>query len=412
MRKSWLPLPKDTHFPLENLPYGIFVPKTGGRPRAGMALGDYVIDLAALAALGHFEGIPGAQECSFAQETLNAFLASGRPTWRAVRERVQQLFSENEATLRPHASAVLHASAEVTMRLPIAPGDYVDFYASKEHASNVGRMFRDEKNPLLPNWVHIPIGYHGRAGSIVVSGTPVRRPSGQLKLPDSLIYGPTRELDFELEVAFVSGRATAQGTRLTPEEAEDAVFGFALFNDWSARDIQRWEYVPLGPFLGKSFASSLSPWLVTLDALEPFRVPGPAPDVEPLPYLVSRRPGLFDMRLEVWLKTAHCREPERIAATNLRHLYWSPFQQLAHMTSNGSPLRLGDVFATGTISGPEPGSYGSMLELAWKGTRPLRLESGEERAFLADGDEVILRGWCERNGLRVGLGEVRGTVVP
>jgi fumarylacetoacetase len=295
------------------------------------------------------------------------------------------------------------------MRLPCAIGDYVDFYSSLEHATNVGILFRSPDQPLLPNWRWIPIGYHGRSGTIHVSGKPVRRPCGQLPADNqTAVFGPSQRLDIELELAFLTA---GPGARLSPSEAREAIFGMVLMNDWSARDIQRWEYQPLGPFLGKSFLTTISPWVVTMDALEPFRVAGPGQTPEPLPYLREPEPRNHDIHLEVWLQTKESAAPERIARTNFRHMYWSSAQQLAHLTSNGATIRAGDLCGSGTISGPDPGSYGSLLELAWNGTKPLRLANGEERSFLEDGDTVILRGWCE-GPYRIGFGECRGTVQP
>lgn len=299
------------------------------------------------------------------------------------------------------------------MHLPVAIGGYTDFYSSKEHATNVGSMFRDPKNALLPNWRHLPVAYNGRASSVVVSGTPVRRPNGQLKLPDAErpIFGPTRKLDFELETAFVVGEGNALGQPIAVDDAERRIFGLVLMNDWSARDIQQWEYVPLGPFNSKSFATSISPWIVTLDALQPFRVAGPTQEPGPLPYLAQSGEHGFDIHLEVALKPADA-TASTICRTNFRHLYWSMAQQLAHHTVSGCSTRVGDLMGSGTISGPTPDSLGSLLELAWNGERPLALPGGATRSFLDDGDEVIITGWCRGEGYRVGFGEVRGEILP
>jgi fumarylacetoacetase len=295
------------------------------------------------------------------------------------------------------------------MLLPVEVGDYVDFYSSEEHATNVGKMFRDPANPLLPNWKSLPVGYHGRSSSIILSGQDIRRPKGQLGAGE---FGPTRQLDFELELGFIVGRSTALGTSVPIGEAEDCIFGMVLLNDWSARDIQRWEYVPLGPFLGKSFATSITPWIVTLDALEPFRVRGPAQQPAPLPYLAASGDRNLDIHLEVLLQPKPEAHPLRISRTNSRGIYWSMSQQVAHLTSNGTNLRVGDLCGTGTISGKEPDSFGSMLELAWNGTRPLSFPGGAERRFLEDGDTVVMRAWAERDDVRVGFGELKTRILP
>ena len=333
--------------------------------------------------------------------------------WRAVRERVSELLRHDNPALRDNEAAVrscLLRQRDVKLLRPIKPANYTDFYSSLEHATNVGAMFRPD-NPLLPNWRHLPVAYHGRASSIVASGTPIRRPQGQYRVAgqETPVFGPTQQLDFELETAFVVGQATSLGDTVPVAEAESHIFGLLLFNDWSARDIQSWEYQPLGPFLGKNFASSISPWVVTLDALEPFRVPGPAQEPQPLPYLQTSGDHHFDIHLEVLLQTGDA-APVLLSHSNMRHLYWSMAQQLTHHASGGCPLEVGDLCASGTISGPTPDSLGSLLELTQRGTQPLRLPDGTERGFLQDGDTVILRGYAEKDGCRIGLGEVRGTV--
>lgn len=425
--RSWIDIAPGHPFPIQNLPFGVFErPATAGAPGTGprlaVAIGDYVADLYALQQFGFFEGAGNLAAVSpkvLRRRSLNRFIALGRPTWRAVRQRLSELLRHDNPELRDHAEAVracLRRQTDVQLLRPVTPANYTDFYSSLEHATNVGSLFRDPAHALLPNWRHLPIAYHGRASSIVVSGTPIRRPQGQRKAPeaDAPTFGPSQELDFELEVGFVVGRATALGDSVPIAEAEDHIFGLLLFNDWSARDLQSWEYAPLGPFLGKNFGSSISPWVVTMDALEPFRVAGPAQVPTPLPYLQVPGPHHFDLHLEVALLPAGAPAAGEIviSQTNFSYLYWSMAQQLAHHTSNGCNLAIGDLCASGTISGPTPDSLGSLLELAWRGTRPLPLPDGSTRSFLLDGDTVILRGYGERGGLRVGFGEVRGTVLP
>ena len=397
---SWVPVPSGSDFPIQNLPLGIFT-TARHEARPGVAIGDSVLDLAEL---GLLEGA-----------SLNAHLRAGRNAWQALRARVSWLLNAGNPELRGDATRVrrcLIPRADVEMRLPVEIGDYVDFYSSLEHATNVGRMFRDPNNPLLPNWRWLPIGYHGRAGTVAVSGTPVRRPKGQLSADNqTAVFAPSRRLDIELELGFIVGQDSESNHPLTTAEARDAIFGVVLLNDWSARDIQRWEYQPLGPFLAKSFLTSISPWVVSLDALEPFRVSGPVQEPPPLDYLQEAEPRNLDIGLEVWLKPAGAQNAERIAATNYGSMYWSAAQQLAHLTSNGASIRVGDLFGSGTISGAERGSEGSLLESTWNGTQPLRLASGVERCFLEDGDEVTLRGWCGHE-CRVGFGEVTGRIEP
>jgi fumarylacetoacetase len=374
-----------------HLPYGVFRP-AGGGSRVGARLGDGVLDLAALAREGLLDEDPGL----FAQPSLNAFMASGRDTWARVRAALHALADG------PDAEPVAVPLAEADLLLPFAVADYVDFYASIDHATNVGRLFRPDAEPLLPNWRHLPVGYHGRAGTIVVSGTPIRRPSGQRKAPDAAAptYGPSARLDIELEMGFVVGTPSALGEPVPIDRALDHVFGALLVNDWSARDIQAWEYQPLGPFLGKSFATTVAAWVTPLDAILDRRAGAPPQEPEPLPYL-REEPWAFDLEVEL--------NGAPVARTNARHLYWSPAQQLAHMTVNGASLRTGDLFATGTISGPGRDQRGSLLEIAWGGAEPIELPDGSTRAFLEDGDEVVLRG---RAGDDVELGEARGRIEP
>ena len=411
--KSWVKVPKDSDFPIQNLPFGIF--KTPGlTPRLCTAIGEYVADLQVLSEHGFFEDLH-IDPRVFAQPCLNDFIALGKAKTSAVRDRLSEILDDDleDWDASELADSFLHKQSGVQMLLPVRVGDYTDFYSSREHATNVGSMFRDKDNALLPNWLHLPVGYHGRASSIVVSGTPVRRPKGQ-QMPDGAeapVFGPSRLLDFELEMAFVIGKETALGESVDVGKAEDYIFGLALFNDWSARDIQKWEYVPLGPFLGKSFASTVSPWIVSLEALEPFRTQGPKQDPPPLPYLQTKGPASFDIRLEVEILPEQG-EGKAVCQSNFKYLYWNMAQQLAHHTVNGCNIRVGDVMASGTISGPSPDSYGSMLEISWRGTKPVAMPDGSERKFLRDGDTVILRGWCEQDGLRIGFGEASGKVLP
>lgn len=413
--KSWVPVSADSHFPIQNLPFGIFKTLSRG-PRVGVAIGNSVLDLAQVASLGYFKNLNLLEEI-FSQDSLNPFLSQGKKTWRAVRHRVAELLWDENKELRDnssHAKQVLLDSKDVTMMMPVRVTNYVDFYSSLEHATNVGKMFRPD-SPLLPNWKHIPIGYHGRSSSLIVSGTPIKRPSGQIKPQEENppIFEATRQLDFELETAFIAGKKIPMGNPIFADEAEDAIFGMALLNDWSARDIQKWEYVPLGPFLGKSFATTLSPWIVTLDALAPFKVPGPIQDPQPLPYLNYSGLKHYDIHLEVHLKSQKMSNFQKICTSNFKYMYWSMAQQLAHMASNGSSIEVGDVYGSGTISGQTEDSLGSMLELAWKGTRPIHLlETDEKRTFIQNGDTVKMIGYCQnKNEPRIGFGECVGEVV-
>ena len=416
--RSWIDIRPDDDFPIQNLPFGVFETEERG-PRLAVAIGGYVLDLYAASQFGFFEDLTelgDAQPKVFRRRSLNAFLRLGRPAWRAVRQRVSELLRHDEPRLRDHEEAVrecLLRQTEVRLLRPVKPANYTDFYSSIEHATNVGIMFRDPANALLPNWRWLPIGYHGRTSSIVASDTPIRRPSGQRKAPDETVptFGPSRQLDFELEMAFVVGAASELGTPVDISDAEEHIFGLCLFNDWSARDLQSWEYVPLGPFLGKNFGSSLAPWVVTLDALEPFRIAGPEQEPAPLPYLAQRGDHNFDVQLEVAL-TPEGGTETTISRSNFGLMYWSMAQQLTHHTSNGCNLEAGDLYASGTISGTTPDSLGSMLELAWRGTRPLPLADGSERKFLLDGDTVTMRGHATKDGILIGFGEVRGTILP
>jgi fumarylacetoacetase len=404
---SWLPVPPDSDFSLHNLPFGVFRHETG-KPRAGIAIGDHILDLAAAAQAGLFGKRRFFQKI-FEQETLNDFIALGKPVSNRVRRRVQEWLCSAEAP--DNAASLLRDRAHSTMRMPLRVPNYTDFYSSIEHATNVGKLFRPD-NPLLPNWRWLPVGYHGRASSVVASGTPIRRPWGQIlpKGAETPIYAPAQQMDFELEMAFVIGKESTLGQPIRIEDAEAHIFGLVLFNDWSARDIQRWEYVPLGPFLGKNFGSSISPWIVPLEALRPFRVKGPRQNPAPLPYLAQKGNQNYDIALEVQLQAPNG-QPAVISRSNTRHLYWSMAQQLAHHTVNGCNVQVGDLLASGTISGPEPGSYGSMLELSHGGQQAIALPNGQERKFLQDGDTVTMRAWAQRDGLRVGFGEVTGQLI-
>ncbi len=412
--RSWVEVESDSDFPIQNLPFGIFKTKYL-TPVAGVAIGKHVLDLVYLHENGYLDGL-GLPSGLFNQRYLNDFFALGRGKVREVRERISALLRHDNDELKgnmPEREIALVPMDEVQMLLPLRIPNYTDFYSSEEHATNVGSMFRDPKNALLPNWKHLPVGYHGRASSIVVSGTPVRRPQGQTRKPDDLHpgFGPSRKLDFELEMAFIVCGENALGTPVPAADAEEFIVGFVLFNDWSARDIQQWEYVPLGPFLGKNFASTISPWVVTLDALEPFRVSGPKQEPAVLPYLTFVGKKNFDIDLEVVLREEKGDEVV-VCRSNFRHMYWNINQQLAHHTINGCNLQVGDLYASGTISGPSPGTYGSLLELSWNGEKPLKMPDGSDRIFLNDGDTVIMRAHARKDGVRIGFGECRGTILP
>lgn len=409
---SWIEVPSHSDFPIQNLPFGMA--RIGLATVAVSAIGNKIINLDALQELGYLTGID-LPEGIFEGENLNPFISLGRPVWRAVRQRLSDLLRADtkgllKSTVVDHA-VVLRDQDEVEMIMPVKVGDYTDFYSSEEHATNVGTMFRGKENALMPNWKHLPVGYHGRASSIVVSDTDIRRPKGQRKNAEGEIeFGPTRLMDFELEMAFIVGKSTMLGDTVSTTEAEDHIFGLSLFNDWSARDIQAWEYVPLGPFLGKNFGSTISPWIITLDALEPFRVAGKEQNPPVLPYLQTEGDRNFDIHLEVDIQPENG-EPFTVCKSNHKHLYWSIAQQLAHHTVNGCDIHVGDMMASGTISGPEEGSFGSMLEITWRGANPVQMPDGSERKFIHDGDTVILRGWCEKDGVRIGFGEARGKIV-
>jgi fumarylacetoacetase len=415
--RSFLPVPPESHFPIQNLPYGVFAEDAGAPEKIGVAIGDQVLDLTALDEFGLLSGLGAAARRALREDRLNAFAALGRQAWRQARAEISRLLSADEPALRDNKALrdrALLPMAQVVMALPFRIGDYTDFYSSREHATNVGTMLRGPENALMPNWLYLPVAYHGRASSVVVSGTDLRRPLGQTKADDAPAprFGPSRSLDFELEMGCFIGPGNALGHPVPVDEAPGHLFGMVLVNDWSARDIQKWEYVPLGPFLAKNFGTSISPWVVTMDALQPFRTAGPVQDPKPLDYLRTQGEWAYDIHLEVWLQGEKMERAERICVSNAKYLYWNVCQQLAHHTVNGCNLQPGDLLATGTISGPDPGSYGSLLELAWKGTKPLQLPGGATRVFLQDGDRVTMTAWCQGQGYRVGFGEVAGRILP
>jgi len=412
--KSWVEVPEHSDFPIQNLPFGIFKTRYLSAV-AGVAIGNDVLDLVYLHENGYFDGMD-LPVGIFNQKYLNSFFSLGKKRIREVRERVSELLRHDNDELKSNGAAreiSLVPMREVQMMLPVQIPNYTDFYSSEEHATNVGSMFRDPKNALLPNWKHLPVGYHGRASSIVVSGTPIERPRGQIKPHDAdvPIFCPSHKLDFELEVAFITCRETKLGHPIHTADADDCIVGFTLFNDWSARDIQQWEYVPLGPFLSKNFGSTMSPWIVTMDALEPFRVNGPEQIPHVLPYLSYEGKKNFDIMLEVLIQPEKSMEVV-VSRTNFKYMYWNVNQQLAHHTVNGCNIQVGDLYASGTVSGPSPDSYGSLLELSWNGQKSLQMPDGSERTFLADGDTVIMHGFAQKDNVRIGFGECRGKVLP
>jgi fumarylacetoacetase len=398
---TWIEISSESDFSIYNLPFGIFSTHKK-KPQVGVRIGDYVIDLEQTRKLGLLN-IP-RNICN--QSSLNSFIGLGKKLTNTVRIQLQEWLIQENSPLKRHFDHVFYKIEEVKMHLPVKIGDYTDFYSSIEHATNAGKIFRPD-NPLYPNWKHLPIAYHGRASSIVISNTPIHRPNGQFKSVDSPfpIFGSTNELDFELEIGAIIGRNSEHGKCVNTSEAEDYVFGLVLFNDWSARDIQRWETLPLGPFLGKNFASSISPWVVTLEALETFRVQGPAQELQPLPYLQFDGIRNFDIQLMAKLNET------TITNTNFKYMYWNIAQQVAHHTVNGCNLKIGDILASGTISGSEVGSYGSLLELTWAGKNQITLTNGETRTYLENGDKLTLVGFCEKDGIRVGFGEVMGEII-
>ncbi len=411
--RSFIPVDPASDFPIQNLPYGVFSAADSPQRRIGVAIGDFVLDLAVLESEGLIDLAPAYDV--FAQDSLNPFMSLGPPVWSKTRARISELLRHDNPELRDNKalrSRAVLARAGVTMHLPFHVSGYTDFYSSKEHATNVGVMFRGKDNALQPNWLHMPIGYNGRASTVVVSGTKVQRPRGQLKPPnvDVPSFGPCKRLDFELEMGVVIGQPSNMGEMLTEVQAEAMIFGFVLLNDWSARDIQQWEYVPLGPFQAKAFATSISPWVVTREALEPFRVAGPNQEPTPLPYLQQKGAQNYDLELDVSLRAPGMKAAQTICRTNFKYMYWSSVQQLMHHASSGCAMSIGDLLGSGTISGPEKHQRGSLLEISWNGTEPVELADGIKRSFLEDGDSLAIRGWCQGDGYRIGFGEVEGTV--
>lgn len=405
--KTWVSVPHNSDFSIYNLPFGIFS-VNDDQPRAGIAIGAQIVDLVVVSELGLLE----VDANYFNHSTLNEFIALGKTITNKVRLDIQQLLVIENSPLKNHPEAFVQQE-DATMHLPVQVGDYTDFYSSIEHATNVGKMFRDPENALLPNWRHIPVGYHGRASSIVVSGTNIHRPMGQVKTNEmeTPVFQASGRLDFELEMGFIIGKPTQLGERIAVENASEHIFGLVLFNDWSARDIQKWEYVPLGPFLGKNFASSMSPWIVTLEALEPFKVQGPKQEPAVLSYLQYEGAKNYDIQLEVGMSSKSSEETI-ISRSNFKYMYWNMMQQLAHHTVNGCNVNVGDVMASGTISGKDESSYGSLLEISWGGKKPFEIKDGSKRTFIEDNDTITLKGFAEKEGVRVGFGEVTGTILP
>ena len=414
--KSWVEVDENSDFPIQNIPFGVYRPKGGGDVHVATAIGDYVLDLAHLDDAGLFNGTEVEGTEVFHEPTLNALMSMGRKAWKDIRKAISGLLSEENSNLRDNRELrdlALIPMENVEMHLPVDIGDYTDFYSSKEHATNVGKMFRPDGEPLMPNWLHLPVAYHGRASSVVLSGTDIVRPKGQTKTPDAPApsFGNSERLDFELEMGVFIGTGNNLGEAVSVNTAEDHVFGLALVNDWSARDIQTWEYQPLGPFLAKNFATSISPWIITLEALEPFRCNSPKQDPKPLEYLRNTKDGTFDINLGIYLKTENMDSDQLISSSNYNYLYWNMNQQIAHHTVTGCNLRTGDLLASGTISGPGKNNWGSMLELSWLWTEPIKLSNGDERKSLEDGDTVTLKGWCQGDGYRIGFGDCTGTIL-
>lgn len=411
LRKSWVHVPEYSDFPIQNIPFGIF--KSGDYLHACSAIGDHIVDLVTLYDMGLFDGINVTRE-ALDNNYLNDFIALGKGITNAVRDRIADILDvENTYQVKDKASRFLIPITGALMSLPVKIGDYTDFYSSREHATNVGTMFRDPANALIPNWLHLPVGYHGRSSSIIVSGVPVHRPKGQQQLGEGQapVFGPCKQLDFELELGFIVGKSNDLGNAVPIEEAESHIFGLSLFNDWSARDIQKWEYVPLGPFLAKNFASTISPWIITMEALEPFRVDGPEQEPKVLPYLQFTGPKNYDINLEVYIEPENSRA-KKVCTSNFKYMYWNMAQQLAHHTVNGCNLQIGDLCASGTISGPTPDSYGSMLEIAWRGTKPVDMGNGVTRTFIQDGDTVSMHAYAVNDGVRIGFGDCKAKILP
>ena len=412
--KSWVSVPENSDFPIQNLPFGIIGNHILSK-RVSVRIGDYALDLKVLAELGYLKET-GFDSSDFDAPFLNPMMKKGKLAVRKLRNRISELLLDSSTSLQNNPSQieqVLHLISAVEVSMPVEIGDYTDFYSSKEHATNVGMMFRDPANALLPNWLWIPVAYHGRASSIVLSGQDIHRPKGQIKpsAEEDPIFTPSRQVDFELEMAFITFDGKPLGDSISTQEAESYIFGLCLFNDWSARDIQAWEYVPLGPFLGKNFASSISAWIVTLDALEPFSVESPEQNPKVLPYLEFDGKKAYDIQLQVGILTNN-KDETVVCNSNFKYMYWNMAQQLAHHTSNGCNIRCGDLLGSGTISGKSEDSFGSMLELTWRGTKPLKVKDGSERKFINDGDSVIMRGHSELNGVRIGFGELKSKLLP
>ncbi len=406
----WVTIPENSDFSIHNIPFGIFSDKNAAK-RVAIAIGDHILDLSKVADTGLFDPL-NIDKSVFTNTYLNAFIDLGKSKTNAVRNLIQKELCNDTSVLKEHPS-VLIPQKDATLHLPVFIRDYTDFYSSIEHATNVGTMFRDPDKALMPNWKHLPVGYHGRASSITVSGHDVHRPMGQTMPPnaENPIYGPSKRVDFELEMGFIIGKNTALGNTLSTSNAENYIFGKVLLNDWSARDVQKWEYVPLGPFLAKSFASHISPWIVTMEALDPFRVPGPNQDPAVLPYLEFSGDKNFDINLEVAIQPEN-KEETVVSNSNFKYMYWNMAQQLTHHTMNGCNINVGDMMASGTISGKSKDSYGSMLELTWGGKNPVTLKDGSERKFIDDNDTVIIRGYSKKGDIRVGFGEVRAKILP
>ena len=412
--KSWLEISRESDFPIQNLPFGIYSTKNKTK-RVGVAIGNQILDLSQLLKLGYLDSLSFCEHC-FSNEYLNRMMGHGKLEIRELRNRISELLNVENPELSQNKEAiakVLDLQIESEMHLPVKIGDYTDFYSSEQHAFNVGSMFRDPDNALLPNWKHIPVAYHGRSSSIIPSGKDVFRPKGQQKLDDNEnpIFGASKLLDFELEMGFITFQGKPLGNTISTVEADEYIFGMCLFNDWSARDIQKWEYVPLGPFLAKNFASSMSCWIVTLDALEPFRTAGPIQKPKVLPYLEYNGNKHLDIELTVAIQTENGSK-KVVTNSNYKHMYWNMNQQLAHHTVNGCNVNCGDMLASGTISGPEEGSFGSMLEISWKGTKPVKMPDGSERKFVQDGDSVIFNGRAKNKNFNIGFGELISKVLP
>tara|TARA_Y100001960_G_scaffold11436_1_gene10793 strand:+ start:15 stop:1304 length:1290 start_codon:yes stop_codon:yes gene_type:complete len=415
--RSWVDVTEDSDFPIQNIPFGVYSPKGGGDLHVATAIGNYILDLAYLDEAGYFQNTEVEGTEIFHEPTLNAFMSLGRKAWKDTRKVISHLLSKDIEKLRDNKELrelALIPMENAEMEFPVDIGDYTDFYSSKEHASNVGTIFRGPENALMPNWLHLPIAYHGRASSVILDGGDVIRPKGQTKAPDTAApsFGDSKRMDFELEMGLFIGPGNGLGEPISVIDAEEHIFGMALVNDWSARDIQAWEYQPLGPFLAKNLATTISPWIITLEALEPFRCSGPKQEPEPLEYLKNSKDSTFDINLEIHLKTNKMDNYDLISSSNYNYLYWDMNQQVAHHTTTGCNLRTGDMLASGTISGPEKNSRGSMLELTWGWSEPIKLSNGEERIALEDGDTILLKGWCQGEGYRIGFGSCTGKLLP